>query len=78
MTDPLAIGWPDPAAHPNHDAVRRWQAHLDARRLGANPPTPPAVAAVRDATTALFQTIAADRRTLDRAHARALANGEIA
>ena len=68
----------DPTLAPEHPAVRAWQAHLDARRLGATPPTPPEVAANRDATTALFRQIAADRRTLDRAARRAFAQGDLA
>ena len=49
------------------DAVRHWQALLDARLLGTRPETPPAVAANRAATDALFRTIAHDRRRLERA-----------
>ena len=51
-----AIHWCDPIPGDDRDPVRRWQAHLDAGRLGANPPTPPAVAANRAATDALFRT----------------------
>lgn len=63
---------PVPAPHPyNHDDhFARWQAHLDAGRLGANPPAPPEVVANRAATDALFRAIAADRRALDRAACR--------
>lgn len=60
-----------PLAHPNrfaiykdpaHDAVRRWEAQLDAGRIGARPPADPAVVANLLATDALFGRIACDRR----------------
>ena len=33
---------------------REWLGHVEAGRIGNNPPTPPAVAAIRDANAALF------------------------
>ncbi|MBB4153644.1 hypothetical protein GGQ80_001550 [Sphingomonas jinjuensis] len=56
----------DIPANPDHDTVRRWQAHVDAGRLGTRPATDPAVAANRAATNALFRSIARDRRALAR------------
>lgn len=66
---PVDIGQPeliDIPTHPDHDAVRRWQAHVDAGRLGARPATDPLIAADRAATDALFMAIARDRRALSR------------
>jgi hypothetical protein len=45
---------------PDHDdpreAVRAWQAHIDAGRIGANPPVDPAIAANTARTAALFRS----------------------
>lgn len=54
---------------PQRDAVRHWQALIDARLIGTPVETPPAVAATRAATDALFRQIARDRRRLERASA---------
>ncbi len=51
-----------PISDTQADAIRHWQALLDARLLGSRPETPPAVAANRAPTDALFRTIAHDRR----------------
>lgn len=74
----IAAGYNVPAAHPSsaEEAFLRWQAHVDAGRIpvlseaegGTRPPCPPAVAANRAATDALFRTIARDRRRLAREH----------
>ena len=56
-----------PVSDAQQDAVRRWQSLLDARLIGTCPDTPPAVAANRAATDALFRAIAHDRRRLARA-----------
>ena len=36
---------------------REWLGHVEAGRIGNNPPTPPAVAAIRDANVALFERL---------------------
>ncbi|MFL0413356.1 hypothetical protein [uncultured Sphingomonas sp.] len=56
-----------PISDTSLDAVRHWQALLDARLIGTRPETPPNVAANRAATDALFRSIAHDRRRLERA-----------
>ena len=56
-----AIHWCEPIPNDDRDAVRRWQAHLDAGRLGTRPATPPAIAANRSATDALFRTFPSHR-----------------
>lgn len=38
------------------EPVREWQAHVDAGRIGANPPADPAVAANTARTAALFRS----------------------
>ena len=58
---------PAPISDAQHDAVRHWQALLDAGLIGARPETPPDVAANRAATDALFRRIPHDCRRLERA-----------
>ncbi|WP_326525469.1 hypothetical protein [Sphingomonas sp.] len=42
-------------------AVHEWLGHIAAGRIGTRTPTPPQVAANRDATAALFARIARER-----------------
>ena len=44
--------------NPQHDLPEftAWQAHVDAGRIGNRLPTPPHVAAIRDANDALFRS----------------------
>ena len=53
----------------DHEANLQWEALLDAGLIGTKLPTPPDVAAQREANDALFRRIAADRRAAERAHA---------
>jgi hypothetical protein len=67
--NPIDIGQPeliDIALNPEHDAVRRWQAHVDAGRIGTRPAADATIVANRAATDALFRSIARDRRALSR------------
>ena len=52
------------------DPVRHWQTLVDRGLIGTPSPTPPAIAANRAATDALFRAIAADSRTLARGYAQ--------
>jgi hypothetical protein len=52
-----------------HEAFAHWEALLDAGLIGTKLPTPPDVAAQREANDAVFRRIAADRRAAERAHA---------
>ena len=65
MPYPYTIA-PGPITDPQRDAVRHWQALIDARLIGTPVETPPEVAANRTATDALFRQIAHDRRRLER------------
>jgi hypothetical protein len=51
-----AAAFIDPAQHPETEQVLSWQAHLDAGRIGGNPPPNPAVTANLLATDALFRS----------------------
>ena len=57
---PLWLGSAE--AHPDHPAVTEWQRHVDAGRIGGNPPCPPEVAALRDAAAGYFAAVAFERR----------------
>ncbi|THD36375.1 MAG: hypothetical protein E7773_07635 [Sphingomonas sp.] len=63
--DPGRVVRPRTIADPDQpDAVRAWEALLDAGLIGpaTRPPVAPEVIASRDAADALFRRIAADRR----------------
>ncbi|URW74751.1 hypothetical protein M9980_09205 [Sphingomonas donggukensis] len=58
---PASPVWYEPCGTGDtRDAVQRWQALLDARLIGNILPTPPEVAAQREANDALFRRRAAD------------------
>ena len=60
MTRPVILPpaiFVDPAQHPEADRVRAWQTHVDAGRIGGNPPMPADVLARLRATEALFRSL---------------------
>ncbi|MEM9501571.1 MAG: hypothetical protein AAF941_06960 [Pseudomonadota bacterium] len=58
---PKAWTHPAPGDASMRSHVQQWQAHLDAGRIGNNPPCPPEVAARREANERLFARLAGRR-----------------
>ena len=55
---PKAWAHPAPGDAAPRSPVQQWQDHLDAGRIGNNPPCPPDVAARREANERLFARLA--------------------